>query len=135
MNIVIFVNIVIFYIQNRSVCLSKKILLFFILYCFFALLGTASPLEKFYEELHSTKKLKENINHPWFFRLGKWSKRHQVYQFLKFMLCCRFSFEAYAKNIREKATKCSWNTTEILLDADGHELTYVRYLSRYNSSK
>ena len=38
----------------------------------------------------------------------------------KFMLDCRFSFEAYAKNVREKATKCSLKTTEVLLDADGH---------------
>ena len=28
------------------------------------------------------------------------------------MLGCRFSFEAYAKNVREKATKCSLKTAE-----------------------
>ena len=39
------------------------------------------------------------------------------------MIGCRFSFEAYAKNIQEKATKCSLKTTEVLLDADGHVLT------------
>ena len=41
----------------------------------------------------------------------------------KFMLGCRFSFEAYAKDVREKMTKCSLKTTEVLLDADGHMLT------------
>ena len=30
-----------------------------------------------------------------------------------------FSFEAYAKIMKEKATKCSLKTTEVLLDADG----------------
>ena len=39
------------------------------------------------------------------------------------MLGFRFSFEVYAKNVREKATKCSLKTTEVLLDADGHVLT------------
>ena len=39
------------------------------------------------------------------------------------MLDCRFSFEAYAKNLREKATKCTLKTAEVLLDADGHMLT------------
>ena len=39
------------------------------------------------------------------------------------MLDCRFSFEAYAKNVREKVTKFSLETTEVLLDADGHVLT------------
>ena len=29
----------------------------------------------------------------------------------------RLSFEAYTKNIREKAAKCSLKTTEVLLDA------------------
>ena len=36
------------------------------------------------------------------------------------MLGCRFSFEPYAENIREKVTKCSLKTTEVLLDVDGH---------------
>ena len=40
----------------------------------------------------------------------------------------RFSFEAYAKSVREKATKCSLKTTDILLVADRHALTYVWYL-------
>ena len=39
------------------------------------------------------------------------------------MLGSRFSFKAHAKNIREKATKCSLKTAEVLLDADGNVLT------------
>ena len=39
------------------------------------------------------------------------------------MLGLRFSFAAYEKNVREKATKYSLQTTEILLDADGHVVT------------
>ena len=39
------------------------------------------------------------------------------------MLGCRFNFDVYAKNVRQKATKCSLRTTEVLLDADGHVLT------------
>ena len=38
----------------------------------------------------------------------------------KVMLGCRFNLEAIAKNVREKATKFSLKTTEVLLDADGH---------------
>ena len=38
------------------------------------------------------------------------------------MLGYRFSFVAYLKNIRDKATKCYLKTTEILLDADEHVL-------------
>ena len=34
------------------------------------------------------------------------------------MLGCRFSFYAYAKNVREKAAKCSLKTTEDLWDTD-----------------
>ena len=34
----------------------------------------------------------------------------------KFMLGCRVSFEAYAKSVREKVTKCSLKTAEVLLD-------------------
>ena len=41
----------------------------------------------------------------------------------KFMLGCRFSFQTYAKKLREKATKCSLKTSEVLLDADEHVLT------------
>ena len=37
------------------------------------------------------------------------------------MLGCRFSSEAHAKNLSEKATKCSVKTTEVVLD--GHMLT------------
>ena len=40
----------------------------------------------------------------------------------RFMLGCRFSVEAYAKNVRERSTKCSLNVNEVLLDADGHVL-------------
>ena len=36
----------------------------------------------------------------------------------KFMLSCRFNFEAYAKNVREKVTKCPIKITEVLLEAD-----------------
>ena len=39
------------------------------------------------------------------------------------MLGCRFSFKVYAKHVREKATKNSLKTTEVLLDVDGHMLT------------
>ena len=39
------------------------------------------------------------------------------------MLGCRFSFEEHAKNVRENVTKFSLETTEVLLDADGHVLT------------
>ena len=39
-----------------------------------------------------------------------------------FMLGCRFRFEAYAQNEREKATKYSLKS-EVLLDADGHLIT------------
>ena len=38
------------------------------------------------------------------------------------MMGCRFSFNAYAKNVREKATNCSLKTTEVLLDVDGYVL-------------
>ena len=31
----------------------------------------------------------------------------------------KFSFEGYAKNVREKPTKCSLKTTHVLLDAGG----------------
>ena len=36
------------------------------------------------------------------------------------MLGSRFSFEANAKNVREKVTKCSLKTIVTLLDNDGH---------------
>ena len=39
------------------------------------------------------------------------------------MLGSRFNLKEYAKNLREKATKCSLKTTEVLLDVDGHVLT------------
>ena len=38
------------------------------------------------------------------------------------MLDCRSSFEAYPKNVREKATESSLKPTEVLLNADGHVL-------------
>ena len=38
------------------------------------------------------------------------------------MLGCTLSFEAYAKNVRQKTTECFLITTEIQLDADGHVL-------------
>ena len=34
------------------------------------------------------------------------------------MLGCRLSFEAYIKNVEEKATKCFLKTTEALLDTE-----------------
>ena len=46
-------------------------------------------------------------------------------QFLKFILGCMFTIKAYAKNVREKTTKCSLKTAEVLLDAEGHEHIYV----------
>ena len=36
---------------------------------------------------------------------------------------CRLNFEVYVKNVREKATKGSLKTADILLDAGGHVLT------------
>ena len=36
---------------------------------------------------------------------------------------CRLSVEAYAKNIREKVSKCSLKFTAVLLDTDGYMLT------------
>ena len=39
-----------------------------------------------------------------------------------YVLGSRFSFDAYAKNVREKETKWSLKTTEFLLDADVHVL-------------
>ena len=50
---------------------------FFVLFCFFfALHGAAFPLKPFYMSLHSNKTLKENMNHLWLFKLGKWNNRH-----------------------------------------------------------
>ena len=46
------------------------------------------------------------------------------------MLRCRFSYKAYAKNVKEKAIKHSLKTTEVLLGADGYVVTFVWYLSR-----
>ena len=43
----------------------------------------------------------------------------------RFMLGCRFSFKAYAKKVKEEATKCSLKFTKVLLDAD------VRNIARY----
>ena len=39
------------------------------------------------------------------------------------MLGCRFNFEAYAKNVREKTNKSSFKANNVLLDADGHGFT------------
>ena len=49
--------------------------------------------------------------------------KYTVYHFLKFILGCRFTLEAYAKNIKENATNFSLKTTELLLDADRQVLT------------
>ena len=43
----------------------------------------------------------------------------------KFILGCRLNVEAYEKSVREKTTKCSLKTIEILLNADEHVLTWV----------
>ena len=51
------------------------------------------------------------------------NNKHSGFLFLKFMLGCRFSFEAYVKNVRENVTKLSLKTTDVLLGADGHVLT------------
>ena len=51
------------------------------------------------------------------------------------MLGCRFSFEAYEKNVREKATTFSLKNADVLLDADRHGLTYAWYLLRCSSTK
>ena len=45
----------------------------------------------------------------------------------KFMLSCKFSFKAYGKNVMEKVTKCSLETTEVLLDADRHVLSLPKF--------
>ena len=39
------------------------------------------------------------------------------------MLGCRFSFEAYAKAVSDKVTKCSLKISDVLLGADEHVLT------------
>ena len=36
------------------------------------------------------------------------------------MLGCKFSFEAYAKNVKKETTKFSLKFPEVLLDADGN---------------
>ena len=51
------------------------------------------------------------------------------------MLGCRFSFETHEKQEREKATKCSLKTAEVLLYADRHGLTHAWYLLRCSSPK
>ena len=127
-----------FHIPNRTMCLSKTILqytnaLLFFLPCFFWQL----LLWKHFMSLHSTKNVMKilNINHSWLFKLGEWNNRHPIYQFSNFILGCRFTFKAYAKNVREETSKCSLKTAEVLLDADEHVLTYVSYLSKCSSSK
>ena len=47
-----------FYIQNRNVCLTKKILYHYFV-GFFALLGTTFPLKTFNMTLHNMKNLKK----------------------------------------------------------------------------
>ena len=94
------------------------------------MLGRDSPFETFYMSSHSTKNFKENINDSLLFKLGETNNRHPVYQ-----LDCGFTFRAYVKNIRQKTTKCSLKTAEVLLDDDGHVLTQVRYLSKDSSYK
>ena len=53
-----------------------------------------------------------------------------------FMLGCRFSFEAHTNNVREKATKCSLKTTEVILDNDGHVLLeWIIFQTSFNVFK
>ena len=91
-----------FHIMNCTMWSNKMILYQYLVVAFF--LRTSSPMKTLYTLLR---------------KLGKWKNRHPVYQFLKFILSCRFTFNAYAKIIREKTTKCSLKTAEILLHADG----------------
>ena len=44
---------------------------------------------------------------------------------MKFILGCRFTFKAYAKNIKDKMTKYSLETGVVLFDADGHVLSLI----------
>ena len=81
--------------------------------CFFALPGTASP--------------------PWHFKPGNSNSRHDY--FSQFMLGVWFSFKAYAKNVRAKATMCPLKATVVLLDVGGYKLTQVWYLSRHSTSE
>ena len=55
--------------------------------------------------------------------LPAWQIKWNTFLMKSFMLGCRLIFKAYEKNVREKATKCSLKTTEVLLDADGGLLT------------
>ena len=83
-------------------CLSKKIL-----YQYCAVFCSDSDSCSSENILYVIK----NMNYSRLFRLGKSNNRHAVYYFLKVMLGCRFSFEAYTKNKREKAIKCSLKPT------------------------
>ena len=83
--------------------------------------------------LHSTKNLKK-YEPPQLYKKEKWKNRNPVYYSLKFISGCSFTFEAYTKNVTQKATKCSLITTEVLLDAAGHVLIYFWYLWRYSRS-
>ena len=88
-----------FYIQNRNMCLSKKILYHYFV-DFFALLGTTFPLETFNMSLHNMKNLKkiQAISDS----LKQECKIIYIRLFnSQSLLCCRFSFEAYAKSARE----------------------------------
>ena len=70
-----------FHIPNRAMCLSKKIL-----YQYFVV---------FLPCLRQFLLWKHVID--WLVKLWEWNNRHPVYQFLKFILDCRFTFKAYAK--------------------------------------
>ena len=50
------------------------------------------------------------------------------------MLSCRYRFQAYAKNVRQKTTKWSSKTTEVLLDTGGHVLTKFDKFDIYEST-
>ena len=77
-------------------CLRKKDFIPIIL-CFFALLGTAFPLKTFYITFHSTKNLHST-------KKSTSCLMNKMVDFY-YVLGSRFSFDAYAKNVREKETK------------------------------
>ena len=45
-----------------------------------------------------------------------------------FVLFNLFRTAFFTKNVKEKTTKCSLKITEVLLDADGHVLTFYSFI-------
>ena len=69
-----------FYIQNRQICLSKKILYQYIVVVFFCPAWDSFSSENSFESLHSAKNLiKENVNHSCLFKPEMWNNRRSVY--------------------------------------------------------